>query len=129
MTDRLFDALLIGSGPAALSAALSLSRVRRSSLVVSMPSVYRNSTSSAIHTLPTREGVSPLEFRRLAMEELRQYGFSTMLDGRVSSITKMDGNFKIQLEDNTQYYGKAVIMAFGVKDLLPEIEGNSLRIG
>ena len=63
-----YDAIVIGGGPAGLSAALILGRCRRRILVCDAGQP-RNAHSAAMHGFLTRDGISPLEFLRLARAE------------------------------------------------------------
>jgi thioredoxin reductase (NADPH) len=122
-TGSLYDAIILGSGPAGLSAALALSRVRRQSLIVSVPGTYRNVLAPAIHTVITREGMPPLTFLETAREELRMYGFARFLDGKVISVKKAVRQFNVSLEDGTEVRGRKLVIAMGSRDILPDIPG------
>ena len=65
----MYDVIIVGGGPAGLSAALVLGRCRRTVLVTD-EGEYRNMRSSAMHGFLTRDGVLPAEFLRLARADL-----------------------------------------------------------
>ncbi len=69
---RDFDVIVVGAGPAGLSAALILGRCRRRVLVCDTGHP-RNAASHALHGFLTRDGIAPAEFLRLGCEELRRY--------------------------------------------------------
>src|SRR3954447_3104004 len=69
---RMFDCIVVGGGPAGLSAALMLGRCRRRVLVCDSGET-RNRWSHAVHGYLTRDGTSPAAMLRLAREELRPY--------------------------------------------------------
>ena len=60
----MYDVIIVGAGPAGLSAALWLGRGRRQVLVCDAGHP-RNAVSHAMHGFLTRDGTAPLEFRRL----------------------------------------------------------------
>lgn len=68
----MYDVVIVGAGPAGLSAALVLGRCRRRVLVCDNGHP-RNEASQAMHAFLTRDGMPPLEFLRLAREELTPY--------------------------------------------------------
>src|SRR6266700_5656001 len=68
----MYDVIIVGAGPAGLSAALWLGRCRRSVLLCDTGHP-RNAVSHALHGFLTRDGIAPAAFLRLAREELRQY--------------------------------------------------------
>ena len=119
----MYDAIIIGSGPSGLQAAMALSRARRPHLIISIPKLHRNVPAPEMHTLLTRDGTPPLEFIRLAKEQLNGYGFAKFVHGKVVSTEKIGKDFEVKLEDGTKYSGRKLIIATGVKDVFPPIEG------
>ena len=67
-----FDVLIVGGGPAGLSAALLLGRCRRRTLLCD-EGQQRNLSSPAIHGLLGREGSSPAAFLDEGRQELTRY--------------------------------------------------------
>ncbi len=68
----LFDVIIVGAGPAGLSAALILGRCRRCVLVCDTGQ-HRNAASQALHGFLTRDGIAPDELLRLGREQLGRY--------------------------------------------------------
>src|SRR5438067_13902239 len=68
-----FDVIIIGGGPAGLSAALVLGRCLRSVLVIDAGHP-RNYASRAAHNFLTRDGIEPLELLRLGRADIGRYG-------------------------------------------------------
>ncbi|HEX5575892.1 MAG TPA: FAD-binding protein, partial [Gemmatimonadales bacterium] len=67
-----YDCIIVGAGPAGLSAALMLGRCRRRVLVC-YAGEPRNARSTSIHNYLTRDGSRPAEFLDLAWKEVRRY--------------------------------------------------------
>jgi thioredoxin reductase len=94
------DVLIVGGGPAGLSAALILGRCHRRVLLWddSMP---RNRASHAIHGLLGREGKSPATFLAEARQELARYPTVSIKVGRVTDIRPAEGGFEYDCADGT----------------------------
>ena len=116
-----FDAVIIGGGPAGLSAALTLARAgRRTALVDS--GEYRNEPATNAHGILTRDGTSPEDLRRLGREEVTGYG-GHLIKGRVTDAAREDGVFRLEMEGAAALSARVLIIATGVVDELPDIPG------
>lgn len=116
-----YDTVIVGGGPAGLSAALVLGRCRRRVLVCDAGHP-RNEASGGVHGYFTRDYVAPSELLRIGREQLAPYGVE-FRHGLVTEIQPAGKGFKICLEDGTEIESRKVLLATGVRDRLPEIEG------
>src|SRR4051794_29667425 len=73
----LYDALIVGGGPAGLSAALVLGRCRRRVLVFDSGRP-RNAAARAMHGYLSRDGINPRELLRLGRDEVARYGVEVL---------------------------------------------------
>ncbi len=74
-----WDTVIVGGGPAGLSAALVLGRCCRRVLVCD-DGQPRNRASKALHGFLTRDGIAPSEFLQLARQQLQRYENVQLLD-------------------------------------------------
>lgn len=118
----MYDAIVIGAGPAGLQAALTLGRMHRSTLLIDSGE-YRNGTVLHMHNVIGNDGTPPAEFRATARAQLTEYGDVEIRDGRVDDITPTHGGFVATLADGSTASGRTVILATGVIDDLPEVDG------
>ena len=96
------DCLIIGAGPAGLSAALVLGRCRRRVLVCDAGRP-RNAPSHGLHAFLTRDGVPPAELLRIAREQLRPYDTVAVRDVEVTDARCVAGGaFEAVLADATR---------------------------
>lgn len=117
-----YDVLIIGGGPAGLSAALSIGRMRRSALVCDDGSP-RNQPSRHAHNLPSQDGIHPAEWRKNAKSDLRRYDTIEFFDGSVKSARKKGNAFSAELASGERVEFRKLILAHGITDRLPEASG------
>jgi thioredoxin reductase len=118
----IYDCAIIGGGPAGLNAALVLGRARRSVALIDS-NQPRNAVTHASHGFITRDGVTPAEFRRIAYEEVLRYPSVEHLQIEVVSIKKNESEFEVVVSSGLRVQARKLILATGVKEIFPEIEG------
>src|SRR6187401_238805 len=118
----MYDVVIVGAGPAGLSAALMLGRCRRRVLVCDTGRP-RNYASRAMHGYLSRDGISPREFLRLAREQLRQYETIEIRDIEVTEAHCHESRFHVTLAGGEQFITRKLLIATGVVDNLPELPG------
>lgn len=131
MSDELesdvFDVIVIGGGVAGLSGALTLSRARRSVLVLDAGEP-RNAPAAAAHGLLSRDGVAPLDLLRSGRVEVALYGGQVVSDVAVAA-RREGGIFRVLSESGATYRSRRLLVTTGLTDKLPEIRGLEERWG
>jgi thioredoxin reductase len=115
------DVVVIGGGPAGLSAALMLGRCRRRVLLLDLGQP-RNRSSHALHGYLTRDGIAPSSFVELGRAELVQYGVEQRAIG-VTGAQLAGDHYRVSLSDGTEVDARYLLIATGVVDELPAIPG------
>ncbi|CAG7636810.1 NAD(P)/FAD-dependent oxidoreductase [Paenibacillus allorhizosphaerae] len=118
----IYDCAIIGGGPAGLNAALVLGRARRSVALIDN-NRPRNAVTHASHGFITRDGVTPAEFRRVAYEEVLRYPSVHHLQTEVVSVSKLESGFELFDTSGQCVQARKLILATGVKEIFPHIEG------
>lgn len=118
----MFDVMIVGAGPAGLSAALILGRCRHNVLVCDTGKP-RNAAAHALHGFLTRDGTEPGELLRIGREQLRRYETVEMRDIAVVDAVRQDDSFELALEDGSHVTTRKLLLAGGVIDELPPIAG------
>ena len=117
-----WDCLVAGGGPAGLSAALVLGRARRRVLVCDTGEP-RNRHSEAAHGFLTRDGIAPATFLAIARAELDRYTSVEYRRVRVDDAARVADGFELRLDGGGRVRGRTVLVATGVVDRLPPLEG------
>jgi thioredoxin reductase len=116
-----YDVVIVGGGPSGLTAALVLGRACRKVLVCD-EGTPRNQTSPAVHGYFSRDGISPGELLKAGREQLKPYAVEWRYTG-VTDAEKMDGGFRVEVRDGTAFTARKLILATGVTDERPDIDG------
>ncbi|MEV0242617.1 NAD(P)/FAD-dependent oxidoreductase [Streptomyces sp. NPDC050674] len=125
MTDT-YTVVVVGGGAAGLSAALVLGRARQRTLVVDAGEP-RNAPAAHMQGYLSRDGMPPAEFLTLGREEIARYGVDLVRD-RVVDVEKGE-DFTVVLAGGRTVRARRLIVATGLKDELPEVDGLAERFG
>src|SRR5438128_1118752 len=112
----MYDVVIVGGGPAGLSAATILGRCRRTVLLCD-DGKYRNEASRALHGYLSRDGIHPAELRRIGREQLERYEIECRTV-RVTSARCIDAGFELELEGGERVTSRKLLLATGVVDTL-----------
>jgi thioredoxin reductase/SAM-dependent methyltransferase len=128
LVERHCDVAVIGGSAAGLAAALQLGRQRRSVIVVDA-GAPRNAPAEHMHSFLGLEGRPPSALTTAGREEVRSYG-GEVLDGRVTRVGRTEGGrFRVELAGGHALLARRVLVASGLVDVLPDIDGLAERWG
>jgi thioredoxin reductase len=120
--ERLYDAIIVGAGPAGLNAALIFGRCRRRCMVCDTGNPC-NAASHALHGFLSRDGIEPAHLLRLGREQLRPYDTVQIRPVEVTDALPRQGGFEVVLKDGRRIGCRKLLLATGMIDPLPRIEG------
>ena len=123
----LLDVVIVGAGPAGLSAALTLGRSRRRVLLLD-GGPPRNASVSAGHGLLTRDGMHPADLKAQALADLAPYDVTVCPDGAREIRRDPAGAFSVRVGQDW-HRTRVLLFATGVRDVLPAVPGLRERWG
>jgi thioredoxin reductase len=115
------DAVIVGGGPAGLSAALVLGRARKRVLVLDTGRPA-NLASQAVGGLLAQSGVAPIELRQAGREQLADHPNVEVRDGAVLDAASLADGFAVEL-DGTSVRTRSLLLAHGLRYDPPALPG------
>lgn len=118
--DKVHDCVIVGAGPAGLSAALMLARYQRVVLTLHHGSP-RNMYTHGVHGFLGHDGIHPAELLERGRSDVSKYG-GVIIEERVTAITRRDdGEFSILARG--EFRSRTVLLATGLRDVTPTCDG------
>lgn len=120
----MLDVIIVGAGPAGLNAALVLGRCRREVLLCDSGRP-RNARSRHVNGFITRDGCRPSDIHRIGRRELKAYSSVEMREIEVVDAEPIARKraFRVTLDGGEQIEARKVLLATGLVDELPDVEG------
>ena len=125
----MYDILIIGGGPAGLTAAVYALRAGKSVLVIEKNGFGGQiAFSPKVENIPGTQQISGAAFAEALVEQAMALGADVELEA-VTSLEKTENGFAAVTEEGSTFEGKAAILALGVKHRLLGLEGEEDLIG
>jgi thioredoxin reductase (NADPH) len=128
---QFYDTVVVGSGPAGLTAALYLARERQETLVIEKAGLGGQAGSTqVIENFPAfDEGISGAEFADRLARQARRFGVEILQAQEVTEISREGQYICVTTGDGASYGAKAVLMATGASYRRLGIPGEEELIG
>ena len=118
-----YQVVIVGGGPAGLSAALLMGRGRTRVLVCDWGTA-RHLAAPEAHSFLTRDGTPTAELRRIGREQLEPYETIEFRHAEVTAIERRpEGGFRVSAEGQPTVDAQFVLLAAGMVDIHLEIPG------
>lgn len=123
MTDeKNFEVIIVGGSYAGLSAAMALGRSLRHVLIIDSGLPCNRQTPHS-HNFLTQDGKTPKEISTIARQQVEKYETVKFYEGLATTGTKTATGFEITTGANHRFTAKKLILATGIKDIMPDING------
>jgi thioredoxin reductase (NADPH) len=128
LEDRTFDLLIVGAGPAGLSAAVYGASEGLTVVVADAAGIGGQARSSSLirNYLGFARGVSGSRLAEQAYDQAAALGANFVFMHRATSLARSDDGFMLKLEDGRTVHGRVVILATGAsyrRLAIPELDG------
>lgn len=117
-----FDVIIIGGSYSGLSAAMALGRSLRNVLVIDGGLPCNRQTPHS-HNFITHDGKTPAEISSLARQQVEAYKTVKFHNGLAIKGASIPNGFEIETDSGEAFKTGKIIIATGINDLMPEIEG------
>lgn len=125
----MYDIVIVGGGPAGLTAAIYGLRAGKSVVVIEKNGFGGQiAYSPKVENIPGTIQISGAEFADKLTEQAMNLGADMELE-TVTAVEKTETGFRIHTEDGAEFEGKTVILALGVRHRMLELPGEEELIG
>ena len=125
----MYDILIVGGGPAGMTAAVYALRAGKSVLVIEKNGFGGQiAFSPKVENIPGTQQISGAEFAEKLVEQVMALGADVELEN-VTGVEKVGDTFRVSTEEGSTFEGRTVILAVGVKHRMLGLEGEEELVG
>lgn len=116
------EVIIVGGSYSGMAAGLALGRALRNVLIIDNGQPCNRQTPHS-HNFLTQDGKTPTEIASLARSQVSSYESVSWLDAMVTTSIKTANGFDVQLLSGEYYSARKLVLATGIKDIMPDIPG------
>ncbi|WP_405611067.1 NAD(P)/FAD-dependent oxidoreductase [Polaribacter sp. Asnod1-A03] len=124
MDNKKFEVIIVGGSYAGLSAAMSLGRSLRKTLVIDAGKPCNRQTPHS-HNFLTQDGSAPKEISEISKSQVSEYDSIKFYNGFAISGKRIEKSFEITTSNGDTFTSEKLVFATGIKDIMPDIKGFS----
>lgn len=117
-----YEVIIIGGSYAGLSSAMALGRSLRRVLVIDAGDPCNKQTPHS-HNFITQDGEKPAAIAQKARAQVQAYTTVTFCKTKVTDVVREGKGFLVSTENGDTYHAQKLILATGVRDIMPDIPG------
>ncbi len=129
MEEKFFDVVIIGFGPAGITAGIYASRYKLNSMIIGKTKGGMISTAHLMDNYPGIEDISGIDFTNKIVKHLEKYKECEIKEDEVSGISEIDDLFFISTKSGENIKAKSLIIATGTEKRQANIKGEKEFIG
>ena len=127
LVNHMYDVIIIGTGPAGISAALTLKQLNKNFLLIGSKELsYKINTAEKIRNYPGLSNISGKEMKEAFLKQLSEMNIE-ILNKQVTGVYDLSDHYAV-LCGQDSYEAKSIILGLGVESIKP-IEGEIELLG
>ncbi len=117
-----YEVIILGGSYAGLSAAMSLGRSLRRVLILDNGKPCNRQTPHS-HNFLTQDGIPPEQISQIARSQVLAYETVTLIQTTATDAVQTETGFEITAANGEYYTAGKLVIATGIREILPEIPG------
>lgn len=124
MSPKIYDLIIIGAGPAGMTAAVYAARKKMEFIMISIDMGGQAAWSGDVENYTGYQFISGPELALKFQEHIKSFGIEVLMPEKLRSIIKQDELVKV-VTDKAEYLGRSTIVATGKRPRQLNIEGEA----
>jgi len=119
----MYDLIIIGAGPAGMTAAVYAARKKLNTLLLSKDLGGQPNWTTGIENYMGYQFIEGPELMQKFEEQVKQFPIEEKTGDGAASMSQVDGGFEVRIEKGETYQGKAAIIATGKRPRTLNVSG------